>query len=218
MDKRRVLLFDFDGTLVDSMPTYGAVMLRILDELAIPYGEDIIKTITPLGYIGTAKYYISLGAELTVDELTEKMREYMIDAYSTRIEAKDFVKDTLAALKDLGYELCVLTASPHATLDPCLKRCGLWDLFRFVWSCDDFGTTKSDPDIYRKCAERLGVGCGDIVFLDDNYNALATAVSAGTLTVGVFDRSSEEYTDEIKKIADGYIKDFSELEALLRSL
>jgi uncharacterized membrane protein len=50
-------LFDFDGTLVDSMPTYISAMLRILDENNIAYGDDIIKIITPLGVNGTAEYY-----------------------------------------------------------------------------------------------------------------------------------------------------------------
>lgn len=45
----RTYLFDFDGTLVDSMPSFVSTMLRILDENGISYGEDIIKTITPLG-------------------------------------------------------------------------------------------------------------------------------------------------------------------------
>ena len=48
-------LFDFDGTLVDSMPTYVSVMLRILNENNMSYGSDIVKIITPLGYVGTAR-------------------------------------------------------------------------------------------------------------------------------------------------------------------
>ena len=52
----KAYLFDFDGTLVDSMPTYVSVMLRILDENGVKYEDDIIKTITPLGYKGTAEY------------------------------------------------------------------------------------------------------------------------------------------------------------------
>lgn len=55
-------LFDFDGTLVDSMPTYISAMLRILDENGITYGDDIIKIITPLGVNGTAEYYLQLTA------------------------------------------------------------------------------------------------------------------------------------------------------------
>ena len=46
----KTYLFDFDGTLVDSMPTYVSVMLRILDENNIKYSSDIVKIITPLGY------------------------------------------------------------------------------------------------------------------------------------------------------------------------
>ena len=61
-------LFDFDGTLVDSMPTYTSVMLRILNENNILYAKDIIKTITPLGINGAAEYYINtLGKFECVD-------------------------------------------------------------------------------------------------------------------------------------------------------
>ena len=57
----KTYLFDFDGTLVDSMPTYVSVMLRILDEEGVAYDSDVIKIITPLGYHGTAKYFCELG-------------------------------------------------------------------------------------------------------------------------------------------------------------
>ena len=56
----KTYLFDFDGTLVDSMPTYVSSMLRILDENHIPYEKDIVKVITPLGMAGTAEYYMAL--------------------------------------------------------------------------------------------------------------------------------------------------------------
>ena len=55
MRDNKYYLFDFDGTLVDSMPTFTALMLRILDEHNVEYDESIIKTITPLGYVGTAR-------------------------------------------------------------------------------------------------------------------------------------------------------------------
>ena len=70
-------LFDFDGTLVDSMPTYVAAMLRILDEHRIPYGEDIVKIITPLGLLGTAKYFVEMGLDRPLPEIVELMRKYM---------------------------------------------------------------------------------------------------------------------------------------------
>jgi len=52
MTNIKTYLFDFDGTLVDSMPTYVSAMLRILDENQISYDKDIVKIITPLGLMG----------------------------------------------------------------------------------------------------------------------------------------------------------------------
>ena len=204
-------LFDFDGTLVDSMPTYVGVMKRILDENGISYGEDIVKIITPLGYRGTAEYYKTLGVALSVDEMVDTMHRYATVEYELNIPAKNNVVDVCRELKARGNSLNVLTASPHGALDPCLKRLGIYELFDNVWSCEDFATTKADPEIYKMAAERLGRAVGEVIFLDDNYNADKIAKSAGMTVYGVYDDSSAEYVEEIKNICDRYIYDFSEL-------
>ena len=209
--KFNTYLFDFDGTLVDSMPTFASTMLRILDENNISYGSDIVKIITPLGYKGTAEYFIKLGLNAPIDEIIAKMMAYSIYEYENTIGAKKNVVETLKILKENGASLNVLTASPHVMLDPCLKRIGLYDLFDNVWSCDDFKTSKADPEIYKMAAERIGKPVSEVLFLDDNYNANKVAKSAGIATCGVYDDSSKEYVDEIKGVADYYIYDFSEL-------
>ena len=205
-------LFDFDGTLVDSMPTYGSCMLRILDDCGISYDNDLLKIITPLGCIGTANYYIEkMGVTLSLDEILNLMYKYMFEEYAYNISAKANVISVLKELKSQGACLNVLTASPHVTLDPCLKRLGIWDLFDNVWSCNDFNTTKADPEIYRMSAAKIGKPVEEIIFLDDNYNADLTAKQAGMIVYGVYDETSKEYVDEIKSITDRYIYDFSEL-------
>jgi HAD superfamily hydrolase (TIGR01509 family) len=210
--KYNTYLFDFDGTLVDSMPLFASVMLQILDENHIQYENDIIKVITPLGYAGTAKYYIEhFKMRQSRDELLATMHRYAYDGYAHTVPAKKNVIETLKELKRKGAELFILTASPHAVLDVCLKRLGMLDLFTAVWSCDDFGTTKADPQIYKMAAERIGKPIEDILFLDDNIDADKTAKTAGMMVCGVYDDSSKHYTDEIKAISDCYIYDFSEL-------
>lgn len=205
-------LFDFDGTLVDSMPSYIAAMLRILDENNIKYESDIIKTITPLGYAGTAKYYTeTLGLKMPEEEALALMKQYAYEAYAYHIQAKENVIEVLRALKAQGASLNVLTASPHKVLDVCLQRLGIFDLFDNVWSCDDFNTSKANPEIYKMAAEKIGKPVEEVLFLDDNYNADKTAKSAGMPVCGVYDASSDAYTEEIKQIADFYIYDFKEL-------
>jgi len=209
--KRKTYLFDFDGTLVDSMPTFVNVMLRILDENGVKYDDGIVKIITPLGYKGTAEYYRTLGVDKTVDELVEIMNTYARLEYENRIPAKEGVVDALRRLKEKGADLNVLTASPHIALDPCLKRIGIWDLFTNVWSCDDFNTTKSDPEIYKKAAERIGCPVGEVIFVDDNINAVKTAKIGGMISYGIFDQSSADYVEEFKSVADRYVMNFDEL-------
>ena len=207
----KTYLFDFDGTLVDSMPTYASVMLRVLDENGAEYPPDVIKMITPLGSLGTAKYFQSCGVKLTVEQILTDMAKYLLYEYENNIVAKEGVADALREMKEKGYSLNVLTASPHLTLDPCLKRNGIWELFDNVWSCDDFGTTKSNPEIYKMAAERLGRSVGEVIFVDDNVNAVKTAKEAGMISFGIFDPSSEEYVDEMKRSTDRYVYNFAEL-------
>ncbi len=207
----KTYLFDFDGTLVDSMPTYVSSVLKILDDNNIAYGDDFVKIITPLGVVNTAKYIINMGLDMAVEEIASLMGKYMMDAYLYKIPAKNNVIPTLRKLKDDGARLNILTASPHITLDPCLKRLGIFDLFDNVWSCDDFSTTKSNPEIYRLAAEKLGVDICNVLFVDDNYNADKTAKEAGMTVCGIYDDSSKDCIDEIKSVTDYYIYDFSEL-------
>ncbi len=123
------LVFDFDGTLVDSMRQWAGKMINVLKANSIDYPEDIIKIITPLGDRGTARYFIeNLKLEMTEDEIISQMDEFAIKEYTYNIPAKEAVVSTLFELKKQGYSLNILTASPHRMLDVCLKRLEIYDL------------------------------------------------------------------------------------------
>lgn len=209
--KYKTYLFDFDGTLVDSMSAFVCAVKKILDENHIKYTDDIVKIVTPLGYRGTAEYFQKMGLRKNTDELVNLLIEYSFEDYKNCIPAKKHVVKTLETLKENGSDLNVLTAAPHRLLDVCLKRLEIFDLFSNVWSCDDFGISKTNPEIYIKVAGKLGKNVNEILFLDDNFNADKIAKEAGMSVCGVYDESSKQYVDEIKGITDHYIYDFSEL-------
>ena len=122
--KGKAYIFDFDGTLVDSMPTWSAKMLYVLNESGTAYPSDIIKILTPLGDLGSADYFTnSLGCTWTKAQMLQKMDEYALPKYRDDIALKDGVKAYLESLRKAGVSLHVLTASPHKMVDPCLQRC-----------------------------------------------------------------------------------------------
>lgn len=204
-------LLDFDGTLVDSMSTFQKLMLRILDENNIDYPDDVIKIITPLGCKGVASYFRTLGTEMEEEQILSLINEYFLEEYKYRIGEKENVINTLKIMKEKGADLNILTASPHIMLDACLKRLGIYDMFTNVWSCDDFGTTKADVNIYKMAAQRLGKPIDEILFVDDNLNADKTAKMSGMKVCGIYDEASADYVDEIKSITDHYVYNFAGL-------
>ena len=204
---RKAYIFDFDGTLVDSMPCWAEKMMNILRVCQMDSPKGIIRTITPRGDIGTAKYFRDvLHVPLTEDDMYRLMDEYALPRYRDEIRLKDGVFGCLQALKEAGCSLNVLTASPHKMVDPCLKRLGVFELFDNVWSCDDFGMTKSQKQIYWEAVQRIGTRVSDAVFLDDNLHAIRTASDAGLYTIGVFDPSSAEDEPEMRLSADLYLR------------
>ena len=208
----KVYIFDFDGTVVDSMPAFVQSVTDTLDRYGIPYEkESLVCEITPLGADGTAQYLIDLGIPMTKRELLDVLREHSMGAYLHTIPEKPNARRFLDRIVSEGGRIYMLTANSHIQIDPCLKRLGMFDLFTEIWSCDDLNMKKTDVAIYDKVAEMIGTAKGEILFFDDNPDAIKTAKAAGLLTCGVYDESSREFIDIMKQTADRYIYDLGEL-------
>jgi HAD superfamily hydrolase (TIGR01509 family) len=204
-------LFDLDGTLTNSMPVWAKTMLSIIDEEGVAYPEDIVRIITPLGYEGTADYFISLGVKTPRAELIAKMFARAEAAYAHEIDLKPGVAAYLKKLTDAGYSCNLLTASPHRCVDACLRRNGIDSFFTHSWTIEDFRQKKDDPAIYHEAAHRLGCTTADLCFYDDNLMALKAGKQSGMATVGVHDPFSDPYRQEIEQLTDRYIESFEEL-------
>ena len=214
--KFKKYLFDFDGTIGDSMPTWIKKVKMILDGERIACTDEILRKITPLGDVGTAKYFKTiLGVKSSIEEMLAKMNSIAEPAYKDRISLKPGVADYLKRLKQNDCSLSILSASPLNLLLPCLERNGIIGYFDNVWCSESFNISKSEPLIYMEVASKLNSNLSEVIFFDDNINAVRASVDAGIYTVGVYDKSADSVKMEIKEIANEYLDSFLNLPSYL---
>ena len=208
-----IYVFDMDGVLIDSMPYFEEALCRILQEENVPYPDEFIHIITPLGYRGTAEYLVNvLNVKDSVENLLERMYQILYLQYAEHIELKEGVRNYVEKLFDQNARMFVLTASPHLVADVCLQNNGIYDKFEAVWSIEEFnGLTKSDILLFYKVADKIGCKTEDIHYFDDNLTAIQNASRANCITYAVEDRQSKEMQKELKNMAIHYVHSFKML-------
>lgn len=209
---KKIYIFDLDGTLVDSMPAFAKAITEFLDSIGAEYPDNIVEIVTPMGYQQGAKYFNEhLGVNLEINAMADAMQENAYIQYRDVIELKSGVYDFLFKAKAEGHSLYVLTASPKRMVEASLKRNGVFELFTDYFSVDDFEMPKSNSEIYKTVAEKIGCKLSDIAFFEDNIANINAANSAGVFTVGVYDSTGEGFKDRMKAEAKVFITSFCEL-------
>lgn len=208
----RAVVFDLDDTLVDSWSRFDGAMLPVLDEEGIAYDrEDMIAKMHPQGVPPTAALFCKMGVPGTVEEVTRHLEERMYCEYAEHIRLMPGAEAYLRRLREQGVRLFVLTASPHSITDPCLLNNDVWDLFEQVWTVEDYGMGKSNPDLFVRVVGDIGLPADEILYYDDNPVAVVNAAASGMQVCGVLCPHTPQNAAKIPEVAEKYIASFEEL-------
>lgn len=203
-------IFDFDGTLVDSMFIWDTIGEDYLRSLGKEPHEDLKETFMTLTLEEAAEYYRThYGVTLSVKEIVDGVNTMVEGIYRTRVALKQGVADFLAQLKDNGTRMCIATVTDRYLVEETLDRLGILQYFSEIFTCAEVGYGKDKPIIYRKALEHLGTTKNETYVFEDSLFALKTAKADGFTTVGVYDRH-ENRQDNLKNLADYYIVDFAD--------
>ena len=203
------IVFDFDGTLIDSMQIHTDKTAHLLRTQGIEMPEGLINLLTPLGDKGAAVYLRDrFHLTISFSEMERIINDFALERYQNTIPSKPHALDFVRRLHAQGYPLYILSASPHRLIDPCAERLGFTPLFRDIFSCEDFGKVKTDPTLFTDLAARLGTTPEHIAFFDDNRIAIETATACGFYTVGVADPSSAKDEAVIRTTANAFLDTF----------
>lgn len=208
---KKALIFDLDGTLLDSMSAWDTVGLEYLNFKAINHiPSNLLELLRPMSAIDAAKFFIAeFGIKLSPQQICDEINELIEEKYKLEIQPKEGVLQFLLQNKD--RKMCIATATDKHLVEFALKRLGLEKYFEFIITSLEVGCSKQKPDIFIKAAERLGLEAGDCVVFEDALHAIKSAKLGGFYTVGVYDKSFESEQETIKNYADQYVRNLNEV-------
>lgn len=178
----RTLLFDFDGTLLDTNELIIQTFQAVLDEdFAGRYErEDILHFIGP-----SLEQTFTRIAPDRVEELTGKYRAFNKLMHDELVEEYDGVTETLRLLKAQGMKMAIVSTKRNATIRHGLELMGVSDVFEEIISLDDVQNPKPDPEPIHLALERLGASAQESLMIGDNSHDIEGGKNAGVRTAGV---------------------------------
>ena len=209
MAKKRLLIFDMDGTLLDSMEFWQNLGRKYLESKGKSPEDDLEAIIESMTLQESASYFKKkYDLDEDTEEIIKEVLDFIEDKYLNEIPLKKGVKKFLEKVYSQGYKMCILTTSEKSQAIGALKRTGVLDLFDEVYTDRDFNLSKKDPQIYIKTCEKMGESPSDTVVFEDALYAVESAKKTKCTVVGVYDEYSKGDWDKIISIADKAIKNF----------
>ena len=175
----QLLVFDLDGTLIDSRADLAAGV----NHMRAHYGLDPLSLETVSGYVGDGVGKLverSLqGAEVDFDEALRINIDYYQSHSTVRTTLYDGVRDGIPKLVDAGHRLAVLTNKPGDPSRAILEHFGIAGYFDAIIGGGDLAVLKPDPAGVRTCLEIAGMDSADAWMIGDHCTDLSVAQNAG---------------------------------------
>ncbi len=212
LDNKKAVLFDLDGTLIDSMWMWRAIDIEYLARFGINIPDDLQQCLEGKSFFETAVYFKErFGIKDSTDKIMSDWNNMAFDIYKNRITLKMGVKDFLDYLKENGFKTAIATSNSRPLTEVVLNSLNISSYFDEIVTADEVTHGKPAPDIYLKAAGDLNVSPKECVVFEDIPQGIKAGKSAGCVTVAVDDEYSKKYDLEKRELSDYYINDYFDI-------
>lgn len=206
------VIFDLDGTLVDSMWMWKSIDIEYLGRYGISLPEDLQKCIEGMSFSETAVYFkerFDLPDHL--DKIKDDWNKMAWEKYLNEVPVKEGVKDLLEHLKEQKIPAGIATSNSRELVELVINRHGMSDYFTSIRTSCEVAKGKPAPDIYLLVAQDLGAEPSHCLVFEDVVSGVMAGKNANMRVCAVYDEFSAEDQEQKKRLADYYIHSMKEV-------
>lgn len=212
MKNIEAVIFDLDGTLIDSMSIWAQIDSDYLKEFNISVPPNLHEEITHLTLTQTANYF-KTKFNIKDDEATiiNRWNDMAFYHYSNTIKLKEGVIEYLDYLKAKNIKISLATSNSIPLLEATLKNNDIYHYFDAITVTEEVKKSKSNPDVYLLAASKINVKPENCLVFEDVVQAVKGAKLAGMTVYAIYDEVSKNQRDELTNYADLYVESYNDL-------
>lgn len=206
------IIFDLDGSMVDSMWIWRDIDIQYLGQFGISLPENLQACIEGMSFSETAAYFKNrFKLPDSLDEIKAAWNRMARDKYVNEVPVKEGVTGLLEYCKANGIKTGIATSNSRELVEALVNAHHLEAYFDCIMTACDVSKGKPAPDIYLAVAKKLGVSPENCLVFEDIIPGIQAGLAAGMKVCAVYDRYSEHQDEEKHRMADYYTYHFTEL-------
>lgn len=206
----RGMIFDVDGTLLDSSYVWEDAGARYLKKLGIAAEEGLGRKLFTMTLEDGARYLKdTYHLPQEAEEVLEGVLQVVEKFYFHEAQLKEGAFDFLCRLHEKGIPMVIASSSKKEYIEAAFSRLGVLQYFKKVFTCSEAGAGKEQPRIFFQASDCLGAHPEEIWVAEDGLYAMKTAAAAGFRVLGLYDEGSREDWEEIRRAADLALENLS---------
>lgn len=212
MTNKNAVIFDLDGTLVDSMWMWEKIDIEYLERFHLTVPQGLQNAIEGFSFSETAHYFKEqFQLPDSIEKIKADWNQMAREKYENEVFLKPGALEFLKHCKENNIRLGIATSNSRELVDAVIKALCLEDYFDCIMTACEVQKGKPAPDIYLAVAERLSVPPANCLVFEDIVPGIMAGKNAGMHVCAVEDVYSKYQREEKRKTADYYIDNYFEL-------
>ena len=205
----KAVIFDLDGSLVDSMWMWRAIDIEYLGRFGIQLPEDLQSRIEGMSFSETAVYFKEhFPIPDSIEQIKEDWNRMAWDKYANEVPLKPGIPEFLEGCRKEGIKLGIATSNSRQLVENIAEVHNLRDYFSCIMTGCDVAHGKPSPDIYLAVAGSLNCPPSQCLVFEDIIPGIQAGKAAGMRVCAVEDAYSVNDREQKKALADYYISDY----------